>query len=118
MTILNTEFNIISSEKVKGTTVYSPSEEKLGSIESLMIDRISGHVRYVVLEFGGFLGIGTDRYPLPWDTLKYNPSVGGYVISLTKDQLEKAPRYDRGTTPDYTDDYGRRVHDYYGLPYM
>src|SRR5258706_10518353 len=31
-------------------------------------------VRYAVMEFGGFLGIGTDRYPLPWESLKYEPN--------------------------------------------
>jgi hypothetical protein len=63
---------LISSSKVDGTKVYNPAGEKLGSIESLMIDKISGQVRYAVMAFGGFLGMGTDRHPLPWSTLKYD----------------------------------------------
>lgn len=114
----NTASSVISSDKVNGTNVYNPNGEKLGSIESLMIDKLSGKVRYAVMEFGGFLGIGTDRYPLPWETLKYSQDVGGYVVSVAKEQLEKAPRYDHATTPEYTDEYGRRVNDYYGLPYL
>lgn len=114
----NTASSVISSDKVNGTTVYNPAGDKLGSIDSLMIDKLSGQVRYAVMEFGGFLGIGTDRYPLPWNTLKYEPDMGGYVVSLSREQLEKAPRYERETTPVYTDEYGRRVHDYYGVPYF
>ena len=57
--------NVISSERVEGTSVYNQAGDKLGSIDDLMIDKLSGRVRYAVLEFGGFLGIGTDRYPLP-----------------------------------------------------
>ena len=118
MDIDNTLTSVISSEKVRGTTVYNPAAEKLGSIDELMIDKISGRVRYAVMEFGGFLGMGTDRYPLPWDTLKYDTGMGGYVVSLAKEQLEKAPRYERSAAPEYTDDYGRRVYDYYGVPFI
>ena len=114
----NTASSVISSDRVNGTNVYNPAGEKLGSIDSLMIDKLSGRVRHAVMEFGGFLGIGTDRYPLPWDTLKYEPSQGGYVVSLAKEQLENAPRYAQDTVPEYTDDYGRRVHDFYGVPYL
>lgn len=114
----NTASSVISSDKVNGTDVYNPAGDKLGSIDTLMIDKISGKVRYAVMEFGGFLGIGTDRYPLPWESLKYDLERGGYVVSLTRDQLESAPRYERSTAPVYTDEYGRRVNDYYGVPYL
>ncbi|CAM4235421.1 Photosystem reaction center subunit H [Comamonas aquatilis] len=115
---MNTASSIISSSKVEGTHVYNPAGDKLGSIDSLMIDKLSGKVRYAVMEFGGFLGIGTDRYPLPWDTLKYETSMGGYVVSLSKEQLENAPKYAQDTAPEYTEDYGRRVYDYYGVPWI
>ena len=114
----NTALSVISSDKVNGTNVYSPAAEKLGSIDSLMIDKISGRVRYAVMEFGGFLGMGTDRYPLPWDTLKYSTDLDGYVVSVTKDQLENAPRYPHGTVQNYDNEYGRSVNDYYGTPYI
>lgn len=114
----NTASSVISSDRVNGTNVYNPVGDKLGSIESLVIDKLSGQVRYAVMEFGGFLGIGTDRYPLPWDTLTYDPEREGYVVSLSKEQLEKAPRYERETAPEYTDAYGRSVYDYYGVPFL
>jgi sporulation protein YlmC with PRC-barrel domain len=107
--------NVISSERVEGTTVYNQSGDKLGSIDDLMIDKMSGQVRYAVLEFGGFLGIGTDRYPLPWNMLKYDTSMDGYVVPLDKNVLEGAPRYAQEQVPDYTTDYSRRVNDYYGV---
>ena len=53
----------ISSDKVEGTAVYNREGEKLGSIHTLMIDKMSGKVAYAVMSFGGFLGIG-DRYHL------------------------------------------------------
>ena len=117
MNIQNTASSVISSDRVNGTNVYNPAGEKLGSIESLMIDKLSGKVRYAVMEFGGFLGIGSDRYPLPWDTMKYDTGMDGYVVTLAKDQLENAPKYGQGAAPEYTDEYGRSVHDHYGVPF-
>ncbi len=105
----------IASDKVEGTTVYSPDGGKLGSIDNLIIDKRSGQVRYAALEFGGFLGMGTDRYPIPWGMLTYDTNLDGYVVPLQQDQLEKAPRYTETETPEYTDEYGRRVYDYYGV---
>jgi len=67
----NTASSVISSETVSGTNVYNPAGDKLGTIDTLMIDKLSGKVRYAVMEFGGFLCIGTDLYPLPWESLKY-----------------------------------------------
>jgi hypothetical protein len=57
---------LIGSDKVEGTAVYGPDNQRIGSIERVMIDKLSGKVAYAVLGFGGFLGIGDDHYPLPW----------------------------------------------------
>lgn len=106
--------NVISASDVEGTKVYNTAGSKLGSIDDLVIDKLSGQVRYAVLEFGGFLGMGTDRYPLPWSMLKYDTSQDGYVVPLDKATLERAPRYAKDAVPEYTEEYGRKVYDYYG----
>jgi hypothetical protein len=45
-----------------------------------------------VLGFGGFLGVGSDHYPLPWNNLKYDTALGGYRVGITLEQLNGAPR--------------------------
>lgn len=112
----NTTNAIICSDKVEGTSVYNSNGEKLGSIDSLMIDKRSGQVRHAVLEFGGFLGLGTDRYPLPWSLLKYDTVLDGYVVPISKERLDNAPRYPYASTSPFTTDgsYGQRVNDFYG----
>ncbi len=107
--------DVISSDRVEGTAVYNQAGDKLGSIDELMIDKRSGQVRYAVLEFGGFLGMGTDRYPLPWNMLKYDTTREGYVVPLDKAKLDNAPRYDEDDSPEYTEEYGTRVNGYYGV---
>ncbi|WP_443970245.1 PRC-barrel domain-containing protein [Sphingobium sp. CR28] len=108
---------LIASNKVEGTSVYNREGEKLGSIYNFMVDKRSGQVEYAALQFGGFFGLGSDYYPLPWNVLDYDVQQGGYVVNLDKAVLEKAPHYASGSEPTYDRDYGREVHGYYGIPY-
>ena len=107
--------DVISSDEVEGTNVYNNAGDKLGSIDELMIDKQSGQVHYAVMEFGGFLGMGTDRYPIPWKMLKYDTGVDGYVVPLDKARLEGAPKYPDTDRPMYDSAYGTRINSYYGV---
>jgi sporulation protein YlmC with PRC-barrel domain len=108
--------NLIGSDKVEGTAVYGADSNKIGSIERVMIDKKSGRVSYAVLSFGGFLGIGDDHYPLPWQSLKYDTSLGGYVTGVTEAQLKDAPHYRNDNTWNWSDPTrARAVNDYYGI---
>jgi len=109
---------LIASNKVEGTYVYGADGEHIGSVYNFMVDKISGKVEYAVMSFGGFLGIGERYHPLPWDTLTYHPEYGGYVVNVTREQLEGGPHYGSNEDP-WRDDpkYGPRVYEHYGLPY-
>ena len=52
-----------------GTNVYNPAGEKLGSIYDVMLAKDLGKADYAIMSFGGFLGIGEQYHPLPWDSL-------------------------------------------------
>lgn len=109
--------DLIASDRVEGTAVYNRQGERLGKISNFMVDERSGQVRYAVLSFGGFLGMGHDHYPLPWSMLTYDTEQGGYVVDLDKQLLDNAPRYGTDQRPDYDEGYGRNVYQYYGLIY-
>jgi len=107
--------DVISSSRVEGANVFATSGDKLGTIDDLMIDKVSGQVCFAVLEFGGFLGIGTDRYPVPWRMLDYDTSLQGYVVPLDKETLGTAPRYAKDEVRDYDPDYSRSINSFYGV---
>jgi hypothetical protein len=108
--------SLIGSDKVEGTAVYGADDAKIGSIERVMIDKLSGKVAYAVLSFGGFLGIGDDHYPLPWQSLKYDTNLGGYRTGVTESQLEGAPKYSNDNAWNWNDPARTRsVNDYYGV---
>ena len=108
--------DLIGSDRVEGTNVYRSDGKKIGEIERVMIDKISGKVAYAVMSFGGFLGMGEDHYPLPWSVLTYNPTLGGYEVELTEQQLKNAPKYSRHDSWDWADRARtEKVSHYYGL---
>ena len=108
-----TSRTLIAADKVKGANVYNLAGDRLGSVDDIMIDKVSGRAIYAVMSFGGFLGMGEMYHSLPWATLKYDVEKGGYVVNLDKKQLEGAPNYDRGSAFPWT---RREVDSYYNAP--
>jgi hypothetical protein len=111
--------SLISAKKVAGTEVKNHAGEDLGRIEDLMIDKLSGHVVYGVLSFGGILGLGAKHFALPWEALHYEPEHAAYVIDIEPELLRRAPGFDANDPPDMSDRrWGQQIHDYYGYrPY-
>jgi hypothetical protein len=114
---IDTPSSVIRAEQVEGTPVYNTKAEKLGTIDDLVIDKVSGKTLYAIMSFGGFLGMGEKQPPLPWGALDYDTELEGYVVNLDKDRLEKAPSYQRGTQPNWTPDYGRSINQYWNVHY-
>jgi hypothetical protein len=109
--------SLIGSDKVEGTAVYGADDQRIGSVQRVMIDKMSGKVAYAVVSFGGFLGIGEDYYPLPWPQLKYDVNLGGYRVGVTEDRLRGAPHFTQYNDWDWNDRANdRRVYDYYNEP--
>ena len=107
--------SLISADKVQGTAVYDGSGDRLGTIDSLMLNKRSGKVAYAVMSFGGFLGIGERYHPLPWGSLTYDTDKGGYNVGHTTDILRGGPSYSRDELDEV--EGGRRsneIDDYYG----
>src|SRR5689334_23132426 len=111
-----TSGTLIAAEKVEGTNVYNLQGEKLGTVDDIMLDKKSGRVIYAVMSFGGFLGMGEKQHPLPWSSLTYDESKGGFVVNLDKNKLQNAPTIDDYESFKWTPDYGRSVDKYYGAP--
>ena len=104
---------LIAADKVQGTPVANTTGEKIGTIENVMIDKPSGRVAYAVMSFGGILGMGKHRYPLPWEILEYDTDLDSYVIDVNADTLNGAPVYDEGSTSWGDEAWRRQVNDYY-----
>ena len=108
---------LIGSDKVEGTAVYGADDQKIGTVQRVMLDKVSGKVAYAVVSFGGFLGMGEDYYPMPWPNMKYDTNLGGYRVDMTESQIKGAPKYDRSTDWDWSNRArDREVYEYYRTP--
>lgn len=94
---------LIASDKVEGTAVFDRDGTQLGTIHNFMVNKRTGQVAYAVMSFGGFLGLGENYHPLPWRTLTYDTGLGGYVVGLTRQELEATPRYPTSSIPDWSE---------------
>ena len=91
--VMTKPHQLIASDRVEGTAVRRPNGDKLGHIERLMIDKVSGKVSYAVLSFGGFLGMGANLLPLPWARLVYNTGFEAYELDIADEELRRAPSF-------------------------
>ena len=107
---------LITAEEVLGSPVYNGKRERLGSIGSLMIDKCSGTIAYVLMRLGGFLGHGARFHPVWWDRRTYDIALERYDIHLDHDALLRAPPFDRGEIPFLTKDRREELADFYGRP--
>lgn len=78
--------------------VYDPSENKLGEIKDMMLDR-TGQVDAVIVSVGGFLGIGEKDVAVPFDAIKSTERNNKWWLTMntTKDALKSATgfKFDR-----------------------
>jgi len=110
------DHNLISSNRVQGTRVFSIAGEHIGDVDHMMIDKQSGQVRYVVISFGGFLGIAHKHNPLPWSTLTYDTELCGYATEITEAQLKDSPKFSDDEPPNRA--WEEQIYSHYGLmPY-
>lgn len=80
-------------ESVLGIKALSATGDDMGRIDDIIVDR-SGEVRAAIIDFGGFLGVGSRKIAVDWRSLHFNPKKAGtVVVNLTKDQLRVAPVY-------------------------
>jgi hypothetical protein len=82
---------------VLGAAVQSSSGEDMGHIVQVLVDQAGG-VRAAVIDFGGFLGVGSRKVVVDWGALHFAPEnqPQQIMLDLTRDQVKAAPEYRTG----------------------
>src|ERR1700720_3031709 len=94
MTVLNNH----EVEGILGRQVLGAADENMGRIVDVIVDR-SGRVRAAIIDFGGFLGVGSRKIAVDWTALHFPaPAKPESPISLelNRDQVNAAPAYEDG----------------------
>ncbi len=106
--------NVVMSHQIIGSPVYNLKGERLGKVKDFALDIDTGSIVYAVLDFGGFIGIGNKLFLVPWKSIAMLPSEGIFYLDKSKEQLKKAPGFDKNKMPDIGNvRWGAEIHRYY-----
>ena len=85
------------AQGVLGREVRSAADENMGRIIDVIVDRV-GNVRAAVIDFGGFLGVGSRKIAVDWNALHFTAVDGNdrITVGFTRDQVKAAPEYQDG----------------------
>ncbi len=107
------EFRFRRVSELSGMDVVNLQDENLGNLEELMLDSREGVIAYGIVSFGGFLGIGENLSPIPWEAVQFQPDEEHLVADATSEDLE-ALSFSDDEWPDFTDrEYSQRVFAQY-----
>jgi sporulation protein YlmC with PRC-barrel domain len=116
MTTQTLQQTTLSATTLIGDPVRNLKGEDLGKVEDIMIDLNNGRVAYVVLSFGGFLGIGNKLFAVPWAAMAVDTERKCFILDVPKERLKNAPGFDKDNWPDASDlEWRGRVYSYYSI---
>jgi sporulation protein YlmC with PRC-barrel domain len=90
----------LTAEELTGVNVYGPTDEHIGVIGDFIFGDDGKAVDAVIIDFGGFLGIGTKEVAVAYENLQFYTDAGGnrlLVLNVTREQMEQAPAFNRDT---------------------
>ena len=111
---LRIEATLLSAATITGDDVCNLKDEKLGTIEDIMLDISTGKIRYAVLSSGGFLGMGDRLFAVPWSAFKLDAEHKRFILDVDAERLKAAPGFDKGEWPNMADStWNSTVESYY-----
>lgn len=110
----NIPLQYLTASSIIGDKVRNLQEEDMGEIKDIMIDIATGKIDYLVIEFGGFLGIGVKYFAVPFHVLTVDTAQEGFIFNQPKEILENAPGFDKDQWPN-TNNHMERVYNYWSF---
>lgn len=89
----------VTIDRLKGAEVTTAEDDSVGEIDEVVINLDDGRVAYVLLDAGGFLGIGEQTVPYPLESLRWNADAEKYVTGIERDSVKNAPSVPRSGFP-------------------
>ncbi len=87
----NNPLRYLTASSIIGDAVLNEHRESMGTIKDIMLDITNGSIRYYIIEFGGFLGVGTKYFSIPFGILIVNPEEKRLFL-IKKRKCLKMPR--------------------------
>ena len=91
--------NIVPASRLEVYDVMNPAGDDLGQVQNFMIDLCHGKVAFVIVAFGGTLGLSDKWFAIPWELLEWRTPEKKFVLDLPREKLAKAPGIDKHKWP-------------------
>ncbi len=105
---------VLSAATITGDVVCNLQDEKLGTIQDIMLDIQTGKIRYAVLSSGGFLGVGERLFAVPWNAFRHDRDGKRFILDVDLERLKDAPGFDKEQWPNMADaSWNSTVESYY-----
>lgn len=110
----NSPLRILTASSIMKDEVVDPAGEKLGEVKDVMLNVRSGKIEYIVMESGGFLGIGEKLFAIPYGVLRIDPNQHAFVFDQDKEVLKNAPGFDKTHWPETNNHDYTNYNTYWG----
>jgi sporulation protein YlmC with PRC-barrel domain len=110
----NTPVRFLTATTIIGDKVYNNLNENMGEVKDIMLNVENGNIEYVVIEFGGFLGIGEKFFAIPFKALTLDTERHAFILGQKKEVLENAPGFDKDHWPETNSHTMATTHAYWG----
>lgn len=92
---------IVKSSELKGLTVKNFYGDVIGEVNELVVNKITGKIAYLVLQFGGFMGFGNKYFAFPWTYFNYSSFENHFILNVDFELLEKTTGFDKNQWPNF-----------------
>lgn len=96
----NTPVRFLTASSLIGDKVFNSSHEDLGRVKDIMLNLETAGIEYLVVEFGGFLGLGQKLFAFPMTVFSIDTEKHALILNKTKEELEQEPGFDTNHWPD------------------
>src|ERR671920_2555235 len=100
-------------QDMRGLDIYDITDEQIGSVEDLYVDRELRLASYLVVSAGGFLGIGKKNFLVPVEEVSRDVGEERVTVTVPKDKVLNSPEFDLGVGVPALD-LQRAIDAYYG----
>jgi sporulation protein YlmC with PRC-barrel domain len=90
---------VLKASTFIGISVMNNQDESLGKIEDLVIDPMTGLIKYAALSYGSILGLGGKLFAISWDSLEMLPGGETFILNISRETLENLPGFDKDNWP-------------------
>jgi sporulation protein YlmC with PRC-barrel domain len=110
----NRPLTLLTATSIMGDHVHNYDDQHLGTIKDIMINLHEGNIEYIIIELGGFLGIGEKYFAIPYRLLKVNPKNNSFTLNQSKEVLSNAPGFDKDHWPETNSHSFEKYDEYWG----